>query len=334
MSVTKRMRLTDAGIASLRPREREYTVWDSRTPGLGVRVRPSGGTSFVLLRKTGGRSTRRSLGAVTSMRVDDARRRCHALMGEPSSQHPTRRTEHAMAFRRFVSGLWKDAHFPRYKATTRRTINAVLNGQLLPTFGATPLERITRNQVLHWFDAYSRTAPGGANNALRILRRILEFAIAGGHIGINPARDITMNRRTPLTRFLSRDELERLHRALDRHARTGARLARQADLIRLLLLTGCRRGEILTLRWNEVDGDTIALATPRPARERLISIPRLDASSRASPGGGARSCFRLRAIPSVHMAPISRSGTGSAPRPESRTCAFTICATTWQVTPS
>ena len=269
MSATKRMRLTDAGIARLRPREREYTVWDSRTPGLGVRVRPSGGTSFVLLRKTGGRSTRRSLGAVTSMRVDDARRRCHALMGEPGSQHPTRRTQHAMPFRRFVAGPWKDAHFPRYKATTRRTVNAVLNGQLLPAFGATPLERITRNHVLHWFDAYSRTAPGGANHALRILRQILEFAIAGGHIGINPARDITMNRRTPLTRFLSRDELERLHRALDRHARTGTRLARQADLIRLLLLTGCRRGEILTLRWNEVDGDTIALADAKTGPRKV-----------------------------------------------------------------
>ena len=68
-----------------------------------------------------------------------------------------------------------------------------------------------------------------------------------------------MNRRTALTRFLSRDELRRLHRALDRHARTNTQCARQADIIRLLLLTGCRRGEILTLRWNEVDADTIAL---------------------------------------------------------------------------
>ena len=66
MTGTERMRLTDAAIARLRPREREYTVWDTRTPGLGVRVRPSGGTSFVLLRKTNGRSTRFSLDSVTS----------------------------------------------------------------------------------------------------------------------------------------------------------------------------------------------------------------------------------------------------------------------------
>ena len=259
MTGTERRRLTDAAIARLRPREREYTVWDTPTPGLGVRVRPSGGTSFVLLRKTDGRSTRLSLGLVTSMRVDDARRQCHALMAKPDSEHPAKRTHKVPLFRDFVAGPWKESHFPRYKPSTRNSVNAILTRQLLPAFGATPLDRITRNQVLHWFDAYSQTAPGGANHALRILRQILEFAIARGHLSINPARDVTMNRRTALTRFLSRDELRRLHRALDRHARTGMRLARQADIIRLLLLTGCRRGEILALRWNEVDADTIAL---------------------------------------------------------------------------
>ena len=193
------------------------------------------------------------------MRVDNARRRCHALMAEPETEPSAKRTCNVLSFRDFAEEPWKEAHFPRYKPSSRSGMNSVLNSQLVPAFGATPLDRITRNQVLHWFDAYSRTAPGGANFALRILRQILEFAIARGHIHINPARDVTMNRRTALTRFLSRDELRRLHRALDRHARTGTRPARQADIIRLLLLTGCRRGEILSLRWNEVDGDTIAL---------------------------------------------------------------------------
>ena len=49
MAAAKRTKLTDAAVARLRPREREYTVWDSRVTGLGVRVRPSGGRSWVLL---------------------------------------------------------------------------------------------------------------------------------------------------------------------------------------------------------------------------------------------------------------------------------------------
>ena len=58
MAGRERMRLADAAIARLRPREREYTVWDSLVVGLGVRVRPSGGRSYVLLEDAGGRSRR------------------------------------------------------------------------------------------------------------------------------------------------------------------------------------------------------------------------------------------------------------------------------------
>ena len=137
------MRLTDAGIARLRPREREYTVWDTRTPGLGVRVRvrSSGGTSFVLLRKTDGRSTRLSLGPVTSRSVDDARRQCHALMAKLDTEHPTKPTRKVPLFRDFVAGPWKESHFPRYKPSTRNGVNTVLTRQLLPAFGSTPLDR-------------------------------------------------------------------------------------------------------------------------------------------------------------------------------------------------
>ena len=270
MSARQRMRLTDSGIARIRPREREYAVWDTRTPGLGVRVRPSGGMSFVVLRKTAGRSTRLTLGPVRAMRVDDARRRCHALMATPEAEHPAKRMHSVPLLRDFVTGPWTDAHFPRYKPSTRRTVSAVLNRRLLPDFGAMLLDRITRARVLEWFDAYSETAPGGANHALRILRQILEFAIARGHLSVNPARAIALNRRTPLTRFLSREELARLHRALDHHAQTNARLAPQADIIRLLLLTGCRRGEILALRWSEVDGDTLALEDSKTGPRTVV----------------------------------------------------------------
>ena len=99
MAGTERMRLTDAAIARLRPREREYTVWDTRTPGLGVRVRPSSATTFVLLRKSEGRSVRRSLGRATSRSVEDVRRQCHTLLATPDTVPPTGREHNAPPFR-------------------------------------------------------------------------------------------------------------------------------------------------------------------------------------------------------------------------------------------
>ena len=259
MAEEKPKRLTDAGIARLRPRKREYTVWDSQVPGLGVRVRPSGGRSYVLLQKIGGRSRRVFLGPISTKRIAEVRQECHARKASPEPEEVAIPTRSVPPFREFVAGEWKEAHFDRYKPSTRRTASYVLKGRLLPSFGSNPLDRITPSQVRRWFDAFSQTAPGNANRALGILRQILNFAVARGHIEKNPARSIRPNRRPRLTRFLSREEIGRLYRALDEEAGRGERFRQQADIIRLLLLTGCRRNEILTLRWSAVEDGKLVL---------------------------------------------------------------------------
>ncbi len=252
------MKLTDAAIARLRPREREYTVWDNRVPGLGVRVRPSGGRSFVLLLDRGGRSKRLSFGPVGVKSVEEVRRKCHARRAEPESGEETATAPPVPLFRDFVAGAWKEAHFDGYKPSTKRSIRYELAGQLLPAFGAKPLDRIGEAGIVRWFDRYSRTAPGNANHTLVRLRQILNFAVACGHIDSNPARGVELNRRAKPTRFLSREEVTRLHGALDRHSRKCG--GQQADIIRVLLLTGCRRGEIVNLRWSELRGAELRLA--------------------------------------------------------------------------
>ena len=259
MAREKHVRLTDAAIARLRPREREYTVWDGRLPGLGVRVRPSGGSSWIFLLKTGGGTRKITLGPVMLKTVEQVRRECHVLSAAPGNERePEEIGLSVPSFRGFVAGAWKEAHFNRYKPSTRKGVRYVLAKQLLPAFGSKPLDRISPAQIRRWFDAYSQTAPGGANHALDLLRQIMNFAVACGHIDANPARGVKRNRRSALTRFLSREEIGRLHKVLDEQS--GKSREQQADIIRLLLLTGCRRSEIVQLRWSEVRDDTLSLA--------------------------------------------------------------------------
>ena len=260
MAAGKRVRLTDALITSLRPREREYTVWDTRVAGLGVRVRPKGGASFVLLTKVEGRSRRVALCRVASKAVEEVRRQCHALMAAEASERTAKPSNEAPLFRDFVAGQWSELQYATYKPSTRKGVRWSLDRQLLPAFGSTPLDRITRAKVLNWFNSYSQSAPGGANHSLGLLTQILNLAVACGHIDTNPAHGVLMNRRPALSRFLSREELRRLHLVLDEHSRKSEGLSQQADIIRLLLLTGCRLGEILKLRWSEVDGNLLTLA--------------------------------------------------------------------------
>ena len=259
MAGRERMRLTDRAVARLRPRAREYTVWDNHVAGLGVRVRPTGGRSYVLLEDAGGRSRRVSLGPVSLKTVAEARRECHARKAEPEATGAPRRA--APLFRDFVEGAWKEAHFEGYKPSTRKGVRSVLDRQLLPAFGSKPLDRIVPEQIGRWFDRFSRTAPGNANHALDLLRGIMNFAIARGHLEADPARAVERNPRQVLTRFLSREEIARLHRVLDSQTRDSRR--EQADIVRLLLLTGCRRSEILRLRWSEVDRDRLVFAASK-----------------------------------------------------------------------
>ena len=257
MPARERRKLTDAAIARLRAREMEYTVWDDRAPGLGVRVRPTGGKSYVLLLRSGGRSRRVSLGPVSLRTVAEARRDCLARQAahDPDRESVPRRA--VPRFREFVEGEWKDAHFARYKPSTKRTLRSLLASQLMPAFASLPLDRISPARVRRWFDAFSRTAPANANRGLEALRQIMNFAIACGYADTNPAVGIALNPRPKLTRFLSREEIARLYRALDRQ--TGKDQRQQADIVRLLLLTGCRRGEIVQLRWSELRDDTLML---------------------------------------------------------------------------
>ena len=262
MTARKRVRLTNAGIARLKPGKTEYIVWDSRVAGLGVRVRPSGHRSFVWHGHAHGRTVRRTIGSAALMTVEDARRECSELPSDGSlAGTDDRRAPSAVPlFREFAKDEWKAAAGTRWGAARRKRVERILENQLLPAFGTYRMNRIRRLDVERWFDAYSKTAPGGANHVLQLLRQILNAAVDAGLIPANPTAGIRRNPRPRLTRFLSTDEIDRLHHALDRLVEERSSRRQQADIVRLLLLTGCRKGEIQMLRWSKVDGDVLRLA--------------------------------------------------------------------------
>ncbi len=204
----------------------------------------------------------------------------------------------APSFEEFVSGPWTTACYDRCKPSTRRRMDSALRTQLLPDFGHRRLDEIDRSTVLEWFDRYSETAPAGANRTLDILRQVCSYAIECGHLDSNPTRGVRHNPRPKITRFLTRDEVARVHAVLDAHRGRGSG-RQQADIIRLLLLTGCRKSELLLLRWQEVDGDVLRLADSktgprtvflsRAARTVLGRQPRTDSPYVfPSPGDGSK----------------------------------------------
>ncbi len=265
----RKMRLSDRAVARLSAVSSEYTVWDTRISGFGVRVRPSGHKSFVALDNRSGSVKRRTLGPVTHMTVEEARSRCVAIhtgdVNPPTEASP----EAVPLFGDFVANVWRSECFDRLKPSTRRFTNSALTSQLLPTFAAMPLDRIGRKEVMAWFDSYSRSAPGGANRALATLRQILKHSEVHGHLVTNPASGIRRNPERKLNRFLSREEADRLHAELDRLVAERPQRAAQADIIRLLHFTGCRLSEIRMLKWCEVGADTLNLGDSKTGARKV-----------------------------------------------------------------
>ena len=286
---TRRIRLTDANAGRFRPGESEYTVRDTKTADLGVRVKPSGYRTWVYHGSASGSSRRHSLGPVGLKTVEDARLKCLELqLREQTGEAPDETVKVAVPkFRDFVEGEWKTARYDHFKPSTRKGVDNALKTQLLPNFGTLPLDRITRSRVNRWFDQYSRSAPGGANHTLVILSGILNHAIICGHITANPVRGVRRNPRRKMTRFLSREEIRRLHAVLDACVAERPVYAPTADIIRLLLLTGCRRGEILNLQWREVGEDILELVDSKTGPRTVFLSPKAKAVIERQPRLGS-----------------------------------------------
>ena len=161
-----RVRLTDAAVGKLRARPAEYTVWDTRMAGLGVRVRPTGSRSYVYLGPChgGARGPRKhTLGPTTTLSADDARRACLDLQTgtRPESARAAANADPPMLFRvlrrnRMGSGLSRpvQAFRPqrRRRGSPETAVACVRRGSAPPDFtaGCPPVVRPVQRDRARW----------------------------------------------------------------------------------------------------------------------------------------------------------------------------------------
>ncbi|WP_297045147.1 tyrosine-type recombinase/integrase [uncultured Desulfovibrio sp.] len=193
-----------------------------------------------------------------------------------------RGTQGAPSLADFVSGTWLP-HIRASKASWKLEENTAKN-HILPMFGQKRLDAITEADVRRWLAGFERqnSAPATRNRRFHVLKGIFDLAVERGVLAAAPTRQIRCA-RVAKTRWpsLDREHLSFLLEVLNRSER------REARALALLLLTGARKNEILTARWENLFLEENLLLASRPgtaswrkiwlspeAREIFRSIPR------------------------------------------------------------
>ena len=263
MPVTRGFRLSVRTVGRLSVEEREAIFWDRDLPGFGVRVYPSGTKTFVVQSREEGRSRRLTIGRHGAITADEARERAARIIARIKSwDDPAPPARSPVTVAELAARYLEEHVAVRCKPGTQVLYRAAVRQYIVPALGETPVASVRREQVAALHHGL-RVTPYAANRAVNLLARILDVAEDEGlrpH-GANPCRSIEKFRERPHERFLSEEELRRLGRVLEAAAGGGASPAAVAA-IRLLVLTGCRRSEILGLRWEHVDLEAGELRLP------------------------------------------------------------------------
>jgi integrase len=227
--------LSDRRIRALKPAPRDKWYCDGN--GLYLRVRRTGGRSWVLRRKRGGHVEVITVGAWPALGLAQARLKAGALAGKDVSTLT-------------LGALLDTWHTDVVRKTYRRPheVRGYIE-RLDPALKVTKLRNLERVEVRHALRRYAEErGPIAANRALSILKTALRFAVDAGYLEISPvdrlSNELVGGAETSRDRVLTDEELRRLWQASSTHT----------PLLRFLLLTGQRIGEAQRATWSHVLG--------------------------------------------------------------------------------
>ena len=257
MPARQPVKLTKRAIDALTVESGDTVVWDRELPGFGIRVYASGRKVWcVQTRGPAGGPKRFALGRYGNLTPDDARRK--AALAIDRIKQGLEPVPPSVAIEPTVADLaerYMEAHVRvNCRPATVEAFGRILRLYIVPELGHLRLSEVDRSQVSE-FHHKLREKPYRANAAVGVLANMFRLAEAWGMTPPrrNPCRSVRRYREARRERFLTPEEYRELGRVLDEAEGDGTVFPPAIPALRLLLLTGCRRNEILTLRWDDVD---------------------------------------------------------------------------------
>lgn len=245
-------KLTDKLVRALAPAHRSNKItYDDTVRGFGIRVTAAGAKSFVLNYRAKGRERRYTIGSYPDWAVAAAREEARRLKRDINLGHDPMGARHADRAAPMMADLaarYLAEHAIRKVERARQDDRAMLEKLVLPDIGKMKVAGVRHEDIERLHRQVSLTRPIRANRMAQLLSRLFTLAIKWEYRLDNPVKGLHRNPESGRTRYLSAEELRRLLEALGNHPNQNC-----ANVIRLLLLTGARRGEVLNATWDQFD---------------------------------------------------------------------------------
>ena len=282
-------KLTKRAVDAAEIRSSDYVIWDDEIPGFGLRVFASGKRSYIIQYRKGGRSRRYTIGLHGVWTPELARQEAKVQLGriargdDPAEEKLI--DQKSMTVKELCNLYQKDLEAglilgkggrPKKAGTIISDIGRIQR-HIIPLMGTRRVKDLTKADIAKAMKdimagktrLVAKTAKlrgksivkGGTGTATRtigLFGGMLTYAVEAGIIAANPAHGI----RKPKDNVRARRLTEAEYRILGSMLRTAAEnetYRMMVDIIRQIALTGCRRSEIITLRWDEVDTESSCL---------------------------------------------------------------------------
>ena len=283
-------RITKRALDALQPGEKDTFIWDDLLPGFGCRCRPSGRKYYLLKYRIGRKQRWYSIGRHGQVTPDQARREARRLLDQvegdqdPAAKRAASKT--SVETMEDLGKLFLDQHVSKLKPHTVDDYTRCIKIHINPALGRLKVDKVHSNDIATFHNKL-RDRPYQANRCLAILSKMFSWAEKKGlrSDNTNPCRHVEKFKEKSRERYLSQAELERLGEVLNKADKN---IPYVVAAIRLLVLTGARKGEILTLKWDYVDLDRGRLRLPdsktgkksialnEDAQDLLVNLPRVE----------------------------------------------------------
>ena len=237
---------TQKSLEALLPRDKPYIVRDDETPGLIVKVYPTGRKTFFLNVRVGLTSEMFKLGIWPDLNVAMVREKVKKMRADLAmGKNPKTQKKEGVTLGEFFE-IYMERHGNEKKSSAK---DRSCFERLLKPWHNYKLPEITRSKVEALHKNIGKETPVQANRVLALLSTMFSKAIIWGYLKTdNPCRGVKKFKEISRDRFLSGEELARFFEALDLTENPAFK-----DFILLALFTGARKSNVLSMRWRDID---------------------------------------------------------------------------------